>query len=127
MNQEQKPFDSRRLLLSFKYAFHGITYAIRTQQNLWIHLIVASMVIIAGLFFDLNRVDWLILILCIGFVICAELFNTAIESLSDEVEPDYNPKIKIVKDLAAAAVLISAIISAIIGLIIFIPKFGLWE
>lgn len=127
MNHEKHPIDSRRRLLSFKYAFHGIIYAIRTQQNLRIHLISATMVIIAGFIFDLHRIEWLILILCIGFVICAELFNTAIESLADEVEPDYNPRIKIVKDLAAAAVFVSAIVSAIIGLIIFIPKFGLWE
>ena len=127
MSQEQHSIDTRRRLLTFKFAFNGISYAIRTQQNLWIHLIAATMVIIAGFVVDLHRVEWIIVIFCIGFVISAELFNTAIESFSDAVHPDYNPKIKIVKDLAAAAVLVSAIISAIIGIIIFIPKFGIWE
>jgi len=85
------------------------------------------MVITAGVLCDINRIEWLIILLCIAMVIALEMINSALEKLSDLVEPNYNPTIKIVKDVGAAAVLWSVIISIVIGLVIFIPRIITWS
>ena len=95
---------------------------IKSQQNAWIHLFIASFVIFAGLFFCISVTEWCFLIFAIGFVLSAEAFNTAIEELTNLVSPKQNPKAGTVKDVAAGAVLITAITAAIIGIIIFLPK-----
>jgi len=125
MTKESKNnrFSIKKRRHSFIYAFKGIIYAIKTQHNLWIHLTASVLVVVFGFYFQISIYEWIAVILCIGSVITSEIFNSAIEALTDLVSPDYNEKAGLVKDLAAGAVLISAIISAIIGLIIFIPKF----
>ena len=112
-----------RFLKSFSYAFQGLVYTIKTQGNFQFHLFAATIVALFALFLHVSKTEWLVLILCIGLVLFAELVNTALEALVDLVSPEFNPLAKIVKDAAAAAVLILAIAAAIIGFIIFLPYF----
>lgn len=86
-------------------------------------MIAAMAVIIAGIVLGITRTEWIMVVMCIGTVIAAELFNTAIEKLVDLVSPERHPVAGQVKDIAAGAVLICAVAAAIIGLIIFIPYF----
>ncbi len=122
MNADKNKFSIKKRLLSFKYAFKGIGYMLKTQHNSLIHIVAAIVVIILAILFQVSLTEWCFLIFAIGFVISAELFNTAIEFLTDLSSPEYNMKAELAKDIAAGAVLISAITSAIIGLIIFLPK-----
>ena len=86
-------------------------------------MIAAMAVIIAGIVLGITRTEWIMVVMCIGTVIAAELFNTAIEKLVDLVSPERHPVAGRVKDIAAGAVLVCAVAAAIIGLIIFIPYF----
>lgn len=123
MNEfEKKSFSLVSRIKSFKYAFKGIYATLLSQHNFWIHLVVTILVIGFGMFLKLNINEWLIIILCFGFVMTAEIFNSAVELLMDIVSPEYNSKVGLVKDMAAGAVLVSAIASAVVGFIIFLPK-----
>lgn len=114
--------NEKRLINSFKYAFEGIMTALKSEQNLKIHILMMILVIIFGIILKISKIEWIICIILFGFVISLELVNTAIENTVDLVTMEKNPKAKIAKDVSAAAVLIAAVTSAIIGLIIFIPK-----
>lgn len=107
---------------SFKYALKGLKTFFITQPHAKIHAIAIIVVTIAGIYFDLNYVEWGLITTAIGLVIVAEVMNTAIEFLTDIVSPGYNEKAGNVKDLAAAGVLVAAIISLIIASFIFLPK-----
>ena len=109
-----------KLIHSFKYAFEGIITGLKKEQNMKIHFIIMILVIIAGIILKISKIEWIICIILFG--ISAEMFNTAIEQTVDIAMPEKNEKAKIAKDVSAGAVLIVAIASAIIGLIIFIPK-----
>ena len=111
-----------RRIKSFGFAWNGIKSVFKSEPNMKIHGVVATLVIICGILFDISIKEWLLCLLCFGFVISMEMMNTAIENIIDLVSPDHNYLAGKAKDVAAGAVLISAIISAIIGLIIFIPK-----
>jgi len=108
-------------LNSFRYAFKGIADLLRHTPNARIHLFMTCCVLIAGFFFGITRVEWCILILCIALVFAAEAANTAIEYLTDLVSPEYHQLAGKTKDAAAAAVLLAAIGTAIVGIIIFAP------
>lgn len=110
-----------KLLKSFIYAFEGLSYAFRTQRNFRIHCIALLIVNFVAYFFKISSVEWAIIWLCIMAVLCLELINTAIEKLCDKVYPEINPNAKIIKDVAAAAVLIAALASLIIAAFIFTP------
>ena len=114
--------DKKRLTNSFKYAFEGIVQAYIGEQNLKIHSVIACLVIIFGFILKISYTEWLICLVLIGLVLMAEFFNTSIEYLVDLVSPDIQPLAKATKDTASAGVLMIAIISAIIGLTIFVPK-----
>lgn len=114
-------YDFKKQLRSFGYAWKGIRCCVGKEQNLSFHLIVTVLTIIAGFLLDITRTDWMIVILCIGVVIAAELFNTAIEKLVDLVSPERHPIAGQVKDIATGAVLVCAATAAIIGLVVFIP------
>ncbi|WP_374757842.1 diacylglycerol kinase family protein [Dyadobacter sediminis] len=107
---------------SFRYAGVGIYNLFRYENNARIHLLACIFVVIAGVFFDISSAEWSLLVIQIGLVWSAEAVNTAVEKLADVVSPEYHPGIKVVKDTAAAAVLILAISAVIVGGIIFIPK-----
>ena len=112
----------KKLIKSFKYAFEGILAGIKEEQNMKIHIIIMILVIIFGIMLKINTTEWIICILLFGLVISMELMNTAIENTVNLITKEKNQQAKIAKDVAAGAVLVSAIASAIIGLIIFIPK-----
>ena len=112
---------TRGRLFSFKYAFSGLRYVIISQRNAWIHAAITLLVVILAAVLKLTLQDWGILLLAIGLVWTAEIFNTALEALVDLVSPQPHPLAKIVKDTSAAAVLVSAIISILIGLLILLP------
>ena len=107
---------------SFHYALQGLLSAVRSERNMRIHIAAAMLVIAAGIFFKVSQTEWMILLMCIGFVISLELMNTALEHVCNAAVPQFHPFIRHAKDIAAAAVLVAAIASAITGGIIFIPK-----
>lgn len=107
---------------SFKYALKGLKVFFVTQPHAKIHALASVIAIAAGLYINLNFIEWSLVIFAIGLVMVAEVLNTAIEFLTDIVSPGYNEKAGKVKDLAAAAVLIASAISVIIACFIFLPK-----
>ncbi|MDR1557999.1 MAG: diacylglycerol kinase family protein [Tannerellaceae bacterium] len=115
-------FSLRRRLAGFKYAFRGIRLLLRYEHNAWIHAAIGICTVAAGFFFRISPVEWVEVILVIGVVLAAEAFNSAIEKLSDVVSPEYSEAIRSIKDIAAGAVLFTAIAAALIGIIIFLPK-----
>lgn len=116
-------FKSRAI--SFRYAFGGWWYVIRTQRNAWIHTIVSISVIGIALWLGLNRYDWALITIAIAMVWTAEFINTALEAIVDLASPEQHALARISKDVGASAVLIAAGSAAIIGLIILGPP--LWE
>ncbi len=114
-------FTFKKRLKSFEYAFKGLLKALKTQHNLWIHLTATVFVIGAGFYFQITKTEWMAIVLAIGGVITAELINTAIEWTVDLVSPDKHPLAGDIKDVAAGAVLFFALVSVVIGLLIFLP------
>ncbi len=106
----------------FQYAWQGLSYAFSTQINFRFHAFAAALITLFGFVADLSGAEWLWILLSVFLVIVCELFNTAIEVLVDIVSPGYSREAGIVKDLASAAVLISAVFAFITAIIIFIPK-----
>ena len=115
----------RSRIRSFNYAFEGWWFVIRSQQNAWIHATVSLIVVVMGFWLSLSPRDWAVIILAIAMVWAAEFFNTALEAIVDLASPDANDLAKVGKDVGAAAVLIAASASIIIGLLILGPPF--WE
>jgi undecaprenol kinase/diacylglycerol kinase (ATP) len=113
-------------LESFRYAFAGIWYTLKTQRNAQIHLGITMTIIILGLTLKLTRTEWAILMLTTGFVWATEMLNTVAEAAMDYATTDFNPQVKIVKDVAAGAVLIAAITAVIVGLLILGPPLFEW-
>ena len=112
-----------RFFKSFGYAFAGLIYAFKTQLNFKIHCLAAILVIVLGFYIKLSVAEWLWIACAITLVLVVELLNTAIEVLVDLVSPQQNQKAGAIKDIAAAVVLISALLSLIVALLIFVPKF----
>ncbi len=112
-------------LQSFRHAFCGLGFVLRTQKNAWIHFGVTSTVIILAIWLRIQPIEWGILILTIGAVWTAEFINTALEAVVDLASPSKHPLAKVGKDVGAAAVLIAAISAAAIGILILAPP--LWR
>ncbi len=110
------------MIKSFNYAVEGIIYSLMSQRNMRIHYIIALAILFASLFFELTRIEMSILFISITFVVVAEMVNTAIESAVDLTTTEYSPLAKIAKDVAAGAVLISAINSLAVGYLLFFDK-----
>ena len=113
---------SNNLISSFKYAMQGILRAFKTERNLKIHAFMMMVVVILGLIFKIAVWEWITCIILFALVIGAELLNTSIEEMVNLLSPEIRVHAKYAKDIAAGAVLIFAIASAIVGAIIFIPK-----
>jgi len=109
-------------LKSFRYAFTGVTHLIRHEHNAWIHLIATLVTLSAGFYFELERIDWALVVLAISLVWLGEGLNTAVELLANAITTEQHPLIGHAKDVAAGAVLISALGAAVIGLLVFLPK-----
>jgi diacylglycerol kinase (ATP) len=106
---------------SFRFAFSGWWYVIRTQRNAWIHALASAVVVLLAAWLSLPLTQWAILILTIGGVWTAEFLNTALEAVVDLASPQTHPLAKVGKDVGAAAVLISAVSALLIGLMILGP------
>ncbi|MEN6430510.1 MAG: diacylglycerol kinase [Coriobacteriales bacterium] len=112
----------RSLIRSFNHAIDGVVYALRTQRNMRIHVTAATLVLLASLFFRVSRVEFLAVLLTISFVIGTELVNTAVEATIDVATDGFDPVGKIAKDVAAGAVLISAVSSVVVGYVMFFGR-----
>ena len=108
---------------SFRYAYDGIISFFTTQHNAIIHFCFTMVAFIAALVFRISMNEWIALVMVIGFVWFAEIFNTAVEAMMDHLSPHKHPAVKYIKDVSAAAVLVAAITAFIVGSIIFLPKF----
>jgi len=109
-------------LRSFPHAFRGLYWMIKDEHNSRIHLAIAIILVPVCFILRLSLVEWAVIVACIGLVLALELINSALERISDKISPGKDPEIGKIKDIAAGAVLIGAITSAIIGLIILLPK-----
>ncbi|MCZ2126797.1 MAG: diacylglycerol kinase family protein [Anaerolineales bacterium] len=106
---------------SFRYAFQGWAYVLRTQRNAWIHSVIATAIFIVGLWLRISLQEWAIIVLTTAFVFTAEFLNTAIEAVVDLATKENHPLAKVGKDVGAAAVLVAALAAALIGLLILGP------
>lgn len=113
---------SKNIIESFKFAFEGLLFGIRNIRNLKIHLFFTTLVILGGIIFKISYMEWLTSLIFIALVISLELVNTAIEETVDLAMPNVHPVAKIAKDVAASSVLVSAMLSLIAGMMIFLPK-----
>ena len=107
---------------SIGYAFKGFLYLLKTESSIQIQFAIGIIMIIAGFYFQISTIEWLIQILAMTIVLSIEGLNSAIEKLSDFVEPNYHKQIGIIKDVSAGAVLFAAFGAIAVGLIIYIPK-----
>ena len=120
--QPSNPFSIKARFKSFRYAFDGLNAFFTEQHNAIIHLLMTMLAFSGAVLFNVSTGEAIALVLAAGLVWTAELINTAIEKLADMVSKDFHPRIKFVKDVSAAAVLLSAVAAFITGAIIFLPK-----
>jgi diacylglycerol kinase (ATP) len=121
MKARGRKFDPAERLRSFRYAFRGIIELISGEHNFRIHIAVLIIIIAAGLLFRISLTSWYAIILVSALVLVSEGFNTSVEKLADLISPQPDEEIRKVKDITAAAVLISAIAAVITGLLVFGP------
>ncbi len=119
--KHRESFSISKRLKSFTFAFKGVKYLILDEHNARIHSFLAVGVVLIGLYFNVSKIEWCLLTLCIVTVFAAEAFNSAIEKLADSITEDHHPLIGMAKDLAAAGVLLVSGGAAIVGVIIFYP------
>jgi diacylglycerol kinase len=119
MNRIGKFFVSRAH--SFRHAFRGWWYVIRTQRNAWIHAVITTLVLLVALWLHLPLRDWALLFLAIALVWTAEFINTSLEAVVDLASPQQHPLAKVGKDVGAAAVLIAALTAILVGLLVLGP------
>lgn len=117
--EKKKPIP---LWKSFSYAIYGICSTVRNERNMRIHLIISFLVIGGSIYFSLSILEWMFVVFAIGGMLVLELINTSIERLVDLVTTEYHPLAKQAKDAAAGAVFVFAIVSVIIGIMIFLPR-----
>lgn len=122
---DRSQHEIRQRMQSFRYAFAGWWYVLRTQKNAWIHAVFSLAVAALGLWLNLSLIEWAIIIITIAIVWMAELINTAIEAIVDLITLEEHPLAKVAKDVCAAAVLLSAFAAVLVGLMILGPP--LWQ
>ena len=121
MAKPDEPFTLRSRVLSFRYALQGLKFALITQHNFRVHLVAACVAIGLGFGWGISGDDWRLIVVAIAIVLAAELVNTAFEHLCDVVQPDLHASVRAAKDIAAGAVLVCSIASAVIGVMVFWP------
>jgi diacylglycerol kinase (ATP) len=126
MNNSHDTFSFSGRIRSGTHAVHGIIEMLRSQHNAWVHAVATFCVIVAGGIFGISNTQWCLLVLVVTIVWVAEGLNTAFEFLCDVASPEFHPLVKKSKDVAAGAVLLSAVGAVIVGLIIFIPYLISW-
>jgi diacylglycerol kinase len=107
--------------MSFRDAADGLWYCLRTQRNMQVHAAVGALVLVAALLLRLNFLEWALVLFAISFVVVAEMFNTALERTVDLCVSTYHPLARLAKHIAAAAVLVAALNSVVVGALIFLP------
>ena len=120
-HSDARQFQFTGRIRSFRHAIVGILRMIRCQHNAWIHALATLIVLAAALLFRISAADWCWIILAISIVWTAEALNTAFEFLADAASPEFHPLVRDAKDVAAGAMLLTAIAASIIGVIIFWP------
>ncbi len=123
MDLHEKQFSLVKRAESFTHAWRGLGIFLRSTHNAWIHIVVFIVAVVLGMYFSISRTEWMMLIIAAGLVFISEAFNTAIEIDIDLTSPGHHPFAKDTKDVAAGAVLLSAITAALIGAFIFLPYF----
>jgi diacylglycerol kinase len=116
----------RRFLLRVQYALQGWASFFRHETHGQIQAAISIVVLLAGLFFGISRTEWIAVLFCIALVLSLEMLNTALEKLADQTHPERHPQIGLVKDVAAGAVLWAAILSVVVGAIVFWPYLTQW-
>lgn len=119
---KQQKFSVLKRLKSFQYAFNGIKILLKEEHNARLHFFALILVVMAGVIFKISLTEWISILIVSGMVISAEIFNSAIENISDFISPEKHDQIKKIKDLSAAAVLLGSLVAVIVGLLVFIPK-----
>ena len=112
----------KRSYKSFSFAWNGLKTAFTTQPNFKIQAVIGLLAVLLALFFNFNFAEWIILLIIISMVLTAELLNTSIEFITDHLFPDYNIIAGKIKDISAAAVLITSVTATITGILLFLPK-----
>jgi diacylglycerol kinase len=123
-HQQSLQSEGVKFIAGFGHAFRGLWYALRTQRNARVHVFIAILAILLGIVLHISAIEFAMVFVAITGVFIAEMFNTVFELCIDLASPEYHPLAKIAKDVAAGAVLLSAILSVVIGLFVFIPH--LW-
>ena len=124
-HQQSPQSELAKFIAGFMYAFRGLWYALRTQRNARVHIFIAVLAILLGVVLHISDVEFALVFVAITGVFIAEMFNTVFELCIDLASPDYHPLAKTAKDVAAGAVLLSAMLSVVIGLFVFGPH--LWS
>lgn len=117
-----KSWKNKNFFIALKNAFNGIKFVLKNERNFKIQVFLAIVAIFISGFLKINLIEWAIIVLTIFIVFLTEIFNTAIENVTDMITLEYNEKAKIVKDISAGAVVLTSIASIIIGGLIFLPK-----
>jgi diacylglycerol kinase (ATP) len=117
----KRPFEFTGRIRSFRHAGHGALLTLRSQHNAWVHAAATVAVVIAGFVFQVTRIEWCLLVFACAAVWTAEALNTAFEFLADATTKEFHPVIKQAKDVAAGAVLITAVAAAVVGAMVFLP------
>ena len=112
----------RRIVRSFGFAFAGLGYLARSQSNVWVHLLAALLVALLAALLGLRGAELAVLVLAVGLVLVAEAINTSIEAMVDLASPRVDPLARIAKDVGAAAVLLAAATSVLVGLAVLLPR-----
>jgi diacylglycerol kinase len=123
LKTEKRAWREVKYSQKFLNAFRGLYIVWKTTRHIYIHIFSGAVVVFLGFYFHVSGMEWVLLVFAIGLVLVSEAFNTAIEIDIDLTSPEYHPYARDTKDVAAAAVLLSVFTSAIVGLIIFLPKF----
>lgn len=115
---------ARTWVWKFGLAFRGIKRAVRSDSNFFVHFFAAAGVIAAGIVLEVSRIEWCVLVLCIGLVLVTETMNTALEWMAQAITDQFNPTIRDALDMGSGAVLLASITSVIVGLAILLHRLG---
>jgi len=107
---------------SYGHALRGLVFVFRSENNIWYHCIAVLVVVLGGLIFQVTKLEWIAIFIVCGTVFTAEIFNTAIEKLLDFIYPEFHPKVGIIKDVSAAAVLVASLVAVLVSIVIFLPR-----
>ena len=111
-----------RFLRGVRHALAGLGHAVRCERNFQIELVLGLGAILLAWWLEISRVEWLAVVICCGLVLSAELFNTALERLADTAGPGRTEPVRVVKDVAAGAVLLASMVSLVVGAAVFLPR-----